>query len=181
MPHFCHIMTNNILPEILFSIITRHTFLFLLDRARDLFMFSFYARGMPFVDIVFLKHDSILTISVGKLMVYTAAAGIDPSQVLNEKAALEKCKSDIHKIKGTTVCINCGAEVPADASFCASCGAKIEKADPEVVHDMEEGAKEPQTDEEMAEEAANEAAAENSEEAGAEAAEDASEAEKTAE
>ena len=29
MPHFCHIMTNNILPEILFSIITRHTFLFL--------------------------------------------------------------------------------------------------------------------------------------------------------
>lgn len=101
--------------------------------------------------------------------------------VSNEKAALEKCKSDIHKIKGTTVCINCGAEVPADASFCASCGAKIEKADPEVVHDMEEGAKEPQTDEEMAEEAANEAAAENSEEASAEAAEDASEAEKTAE
>jgi len=32
----------------------------LLDRARDLFMFSFYARGMPFVDIVFLKHDSII-------------------------------------------------------------------------------------------------------------------------
>ena len=29
MPHFCHIMTNNILPEILFSITTRHTFLFL--------------------------------------------------------------------------------------------------------------------------------------------------------
>ena len=28
--------------------------------ARDLFMFSFYARGMPFVDIVFLKHDSII-------------------------------------------------------------------------------------------------------------------------
>ena len=23
-------------------------------------MFSFYARGMPFVDIVFLKHDSII-------------------------------------------------------------------------------------------------------------------------
>lgn len=32
----------------------------LLDHARDLFMFSFYARGMPFVDIVFLKHDSII-------------------------------------------------------------------------------------------------------------------------
>ena len=32
----------------------------LLDRARDLFMFSFYARGMPFVYIVFLKHDSII-------------------------------------------------------------------------------------------------------------------------
>ncbi len=29
MPHFCHIMTNNILPEILFSITPRHTFLFL--------------------------------------------------------------------------------------------------------------------------------------------------------
>ena len=28
MPHFCHIMTNNILPEILFSITTRHTFYF---------------------------------------------------------------------------------------------------------------------------------------------------------
>ena len=29
MPHFCHIMTNNILPETLFSITPRHTFLFL--------------------------------------------------------------------------------------------------------------------------------------------------------
>ena len=29
MPHFCHIMTNNILPETLFSITSRHTFLFL--------------------------------------------------------------------------------------------------------------------------------------------------------
>lgn len=29
MPHFCHIMTNNILPEILFSITPRQTFLFL--------------------------------------------------------------------------------------------------------------------------------------------------------
>lgn len=29
MPHFCHIMTDNILPEILFSITPRHTFLFL--------------------------------------------------------------------------------------------------------------------------------------------------------
>lgn len=33
----------------------------LMDCARDLFMFSFYARGMPFVDIVFLKHDSIIS------------------------------------------------------------------------------------------------------------------------
>lgn len=29
MPHFCHIMTNNILPETLFSITPRHTFSFL--------------------------------------------------------------------------------------------------------------------------------------------------------
>lgn len=32
----------------------------MMEHARDLFMFSFYARGMPFVDIVFLKHDSII-------------------------------------------------------------------------------------------------------------------------
>lgn len=31
-----------------------------LDKARDLFMFSFYTRGMSFVDIVFLKHTDIV-------------------------------------------------------------------------------------------------------------------------
>lgn len=30
MPHFCHIMTNNILHETSFSITLRHTFLFLM-------------------------------------------------------------------------------------------------------------------------------------------------------
>jgi len=29
------------------------------DLARDLFMFSFYSRGMPFVDMAFLKHSNI--------------------------------------------------------------------------------------------------------------------------
>lgn len=30
-----------------------------LDLARDLFLFSFYSRGMPFVDMAFLKHSDI--------------------------------------------------------------------------------------------------------------------------
>lgn len=33
MPHFCHIMTNNILHETSFSITSRHTFLFLIHLA----------------------------------------------------------------------------------------------------------------------------------------------------
>ena len=35
MPHFCHIMTNNILHETSFPIISRHTFLFLTYTAKD--------------------------------------------------------------------------------------------------------------------------------------------------
>lgn len=31
-----------------------------LDKARDLFMFSFYTRGMSFVDIIYLKHTDIV-------------------------------------------------------------------------------------------------------------------------
>lgn len=31
-----------------------------LDKARDLFMFSFYTRGMSFVDIILLKHEDII-------------------------------------------------------------------------------------------------------------------------
>lgn len=31
-----------------------------LDKARDLFMFSFYTRGMSFVDIIYLKHTDIM-------------------------------------------------------------------------------------------------------------------------
>lgn len=31
-----------------------------LDKARDLFMFSFYTRGMAFVDIIHLKHENII-------------------------------------------------------------------------------------------------------------------------
>ena len=30
-----------------------------LDMARDLFMFSFFSRGMPFVDMVFLKKSAV--------------------------------------------------------------------------------------------------------------------------
>lgn len=31
-----------------------------LDKARDLFMFSFYTRGMSFIDIIYLKHSDIV-------------------------------------------------------------------------------------------------------------------------
>ena len=31
-----------------------------LEAARDLFMFSFYCRGMSFVDVIHLKHDGIV-------------------------------------------------------------------------------------------------------------------------
>lgn len=36
-----------------------------LDQARDLFMFSFYTRGMSFVDIIYLKHKDIVDDVIG--------------------------------------------------------------------------------------------------------------------
>lgn len=60
-----------------------------LDRARDLFMFSFYTRGMCFVDIVYLKHTDIVDGAIRyrrhKTNQYLQVAVTEPLQRLIDK------------------------------------------------------------------------------------------------
>lgn len=60
-----------------------------LDKARDLFMFSFYTRGMSFVDIIYLKHtdiiDGVIRYKRHKTNQYLQIAITKPLQKLIEK------------------------------------------------------------------------------------------------
>lgn len=61
----------------------------LLDRARDFFMFSFYTRGMSFVDIVYLKHsnivDGVITYRRQKTHQYIRVGVTAPLQAIIDK------------------------------------------------------------------------------------------------
>ena len=46
------------------------------------------------------------------------------------KAAIAGYKKEIAALKKVSLCDACGSEVPTDAQFCPSCGAKIVKAEP---------------------------------------------------
>lgn len=48
-------------------------------------------------------------------------------------AEIAQRKEEIKQIKGVVKCPNCGADVPAQAQFCNSCGAKMEPAQPAEV------------------------------------------------
>lgn len=65
-----------------------------LDRARDLFMFSFYTRGMSFVDIIYLKHrdviDDVICYKRRKTGQYMEVAITKPLQKLMDKYGTDK-------------------------------------------------------------------------------------------
>lgn len=44
-------------------------------------------------------------------------------------AEIEENKEKIKQIKGIVKCAKCGADVPAGASFCNSCGSKVERGE----------------------------------------------------
>lgn len=60
-----------------------------LDKARDLFMFSFYTRGMSFVDIIYLKHtdivDGVISYRRRKTNQFIEVAVVAPLKELIEK------------------------------------------------------------------------------------------------
>lgn len=60
-----------------------------LDRARDLFMFSFYTRGMSFIDIIYLKHidivEGVIYYRRQKTNQYMEVAVTEPLQRLIDK------------------------------------------------------------------------------------------------
>lgn len=45
---------------------------------------------------------------------------------------IEQYKKQIAEIKGIQKCEKCGAEVPAGAAFCSSCGASLKTEEPEA-------------------------------------------------
>ncbi|MEN6362752.1 MAG: site-specific integrase [Bacteroidales bacterium] len=64
-----------------------------LDLARDLFLFSFYSRGMPFVDMAFLKYSNI----TGNTIRYTRHKTGQPLNVMMEaplKHLVEKYRNE---------------------------------------------------------------------------------------
>ncbi|MGN0642297.1 MAG: zinc-ribbon domain-containing protein [Huintestinicola sp.] len=77
-------------------------------------------------------------------------------QVTAKLEEIETLKADIRRMKGVSVCQNCGAEVDVDNDFCGKCGAKVEKPVPAVVEEpAEEAAAEEAPVAEEAEEAPN--------------------------
>lgn len=58
---------------------------------------------------------------------------------------IKQHQAAIQQIKGVAICPSCGAEIPANAQFCSSCGTNIQKPNafsgktcPECGHNMEE-------------------------------------------
>lgn len=48
------------------------------------------------------------------------------SEINSRLSEIEQCQEKIKQIKGVAKCPNCGADIPANTSFCSSCGTKIE-------------------------------------------------------
>lgn len=45
---------------------------------------------------------------------------------------IDRMTAQIVELKGVVICPQCGAEVPADTSFCGKCGCKVQMVDPPV-------------------------------------------------
>lgn len=46
-------------------------------------------------------------------------------QITSLQAEIMQCQEEIKRIKGTTKCPACGADVPLRAAFCNACGARV--------------------------------------------------------
>lgn len=49
------------------------------------------------------------------------------AKVKEANDAIEHISTQLRKIKGTKVCVNCSAEVPSNSVFCSSCGSKVDE------------------------------------------------------
>lgn len=102
-------------------------------------------------------------LSIGKRF-YEENAGevmeayINDFSIINEsKAKIQSLRDQLKQLKGVFKCPQCGAEIPANSSFCSSCGAKliVEEPKEENVVDAEETVKEEPKTEPAAESAAS--------------------------
>ncbi|BCN31434.1 zinc ribbon domain-containing protein [Anaeromicropila herbilytica] len=56
---------------------------------------------------------------------------IEVEAIKNANEKIKALQEQIHQLKGIINCTVCGAEIPVDASFCSSCGVKVEKVEVE--------------------------------------------------
>ena len=74
--------------------------------------------------------------------------------VKDAQEVIEELKQQLGQIKGMVACVECGQEMPIDACYCSSCGAKLVKPKKEEAEDIfeeEDAAAEESTDNETAE------------------------------
>ncbi len=74
--------------------------------------------------------------------------------VKDAQEVIEELKQQLGQIKGMVACVECGQEMPIDACYCSSCGAKLVKPKKEEAEDIfeeEDAAAEESTDTETAE------------------------------
>lgn len=50
------------------------------------------------------------------------------SQVNNSVSKIKNLKEEINSLRNVKICDHCGAEIPANSSFCIKCGAKVEES-----------------------------------------------------
>ena len=53
-------------------------------------------------------------------------------KIKEKLSEIEKMTAQIVELKGVTICPQCGAEVPADTSFCGKCGCKVQVDPPAI-------------------------------------------------
>lgn len=77
------------------------------------------------------KIESCYT-EIGRIYYQKMSANPEPEyaelagQISQSMANIEACRNEITKIRRIKKCVNCGAEISADAMFCNMCGAKNE-------------------------------------------------------
>ena len=63
----------------------------------------------------------------------TEAEFSEQVNAINQLAAeIAQCRETIRRIKGVSVCPNCGAEIPAGSFFCKSCGTRAVPEQPKA-------------------------------------------------
>lgn len=131
------------------------------------------AKTKDFADITKLKSNiadeerriNAAYAEIGKAYVETHAEDYEESfaeqiaAIREAKTKIVELEQQIVDIKGVVICPKCGAEVPKDAAFCATCGSAI-KQEPTAVT-IETEAEETEAEETETEEAETEEGKEN--------------------